>query len=70
MKMSNELNEAIASKIGDVIKNNKQALPCTVFENVNLNNPDFKISVDAKIHLECCGVDCDFEIHYPEVPQA
>jgi hypothetical protein len=68
--MNLELSEAIVSKIADVIRNNKQALPCAAFENVNLSNPDFKIKVDAKIHLECCGVDCDFEIHYPEIPQA
>jgi hypothetical protein len=36
----------------------------------NVNVTDFKIDVNAKVHLEVCGANFNFELHYPEVPQA
>jgi hypothetical protein len=36
----------------------------------NVDGTDFKIDVDAKVHLEVCGANFNFELHYPEVPQA
>jgi hypothetical protein len=35
----------------------------------NVDGTAFKITVDAKVHLEVCGANFDFELHYPEVPQ-
>jgi hypothetical protein len=30
------------------------------------NVSNFKITIDAKVHLEADGVVCDFDIKYPE----
>ncbi|MDR0723724.1 MAG: hypothetical protein LBF23_00855 [Endomicrobium sp.] len=65
--LAKEIVEAIVGKIKDTLKNNTQLLPCQ-FKDKDVNNAEFKIDVDAKIHLEIAGVSCDFEIHYPEIP--
>jgi hypothetical protein len=66
--VAKEVGEAIVEKIKNTIKNNIQAFPCQ-FKEKDVNNAEFKLDVDAKIHLEIGGVSCDFEIHYPEIPQ-
>ena len=68
MLLPTAINEAIVGKIKEVLKNSGESLPCSL-KDVNFNNKEFKINVDAKIHLEIDGVSCDFEIHYPEEPQ-
>lgn len=68
MLLPRAINEAIVGKIKDVIKNSAASLPCKL-KDVDLSHKEFKINVDAKIHLEIDSVSCDFEIHYPEEPQ-
>jgi hypothetical protein len=59
--------ENLCQRIQDAIRNNKHILPAQ-FQDKDLNF-NFAITVDAKIHVEVAGVSCDFEIHYPELPQ-
>ncbi|MDR2251815.1 MAG: hypothetical protein LBD98_03190 [Endomicrobium sp.] len=68
ISLAKAVEEAIVGKIKDTIKNNINTFPCQ-FKDKDVNNAEFKIDVDAKIHLEIAGVSCDFEIHYPELPQ-
>jgi hypothetical protein len=63
--LGKEFTEAIVSRLKDAIRNNMQALPCQ-FSGKDVNGIDFKLDVDAKLHLEIAGVSCDFEIHYPQ----
>jgi hypothetical protein len=64
---SKELTDVVVTRIQDALRNNSQLLPCKLAAK-DLNS-NFEIKVDATIHISVAGVNCDFDIHYPEVPQ-
>lgn len=67
-----EIEQQIVDKIKNVIRFNSSALPCS-FKGIDVEHAedkDFKLQIDAKVALEIAGVACNFEIHYPEEPQA
>jgi hypothetical protein len=61
MEICKELKKTIGKQIDKTIVN--ELLVSGILKHGAAN---FKLSVDAKIHLEIDGVVCDFEIHYPE----
>jgi hypothetical protein len=61
------LQAAIVSAIGSVIKSSSKDIDNKVGELIDEGNI-FRISVDAKIHIEVNGVTADFSLVYPQAP--
>jgi hypothetical protein len=61
MEICKELKKTIGKQIDKAIVNELLASG-----TIKHGATNFKLSVDAKSHLEIDGVVCDFEIHYPE----